>query len=328
MDSSSGITAAICSRDRPELLRRALASLERLDPLPDELLVIDNAPSDARSFALVTKEFPKVRYVREDIPGLDFARNRALAESRYSVVAFLDDDAVADTGWCAGFAAAFQDQPKLGACTGRIEALEVRTESQRLFEANGGFSRGTDPIRLPKDMDRPLYSHKAPAIAWAVSIGCGASFAVRKEAVTAIGGFDIALDLGAVLPGGGDLDILWRLLDAGYELLYQPEALAWHEHRRDMASIEQQLVGHQRALLAFLAKSLVRARPGRRGEIAAFLLWRLIKPAARLVRRVYGRDPLPARLLARMCWNCWVGVTRYGPAQREAARRIAKAGAA
>jgi GT2 family glycosyltransferase len=321
---SEGMTAVICTRDRPDLLRRALASLTRLDPAPSELLVVDNAPSDERTAVLVASAFPSVRYVREPVPGLDFARNRALAEAAFPIVAFIDDDAVADPGWSAAFLSIFRERPDVAACTGRVEPLEVETESQRLFEANGGFSRGPDPIRLPEDLAHPLHSRSAPAIAWAVSIGCGCSLAVRKEAVLAIGGFDNALDLGAVLPGGGDLDILWRLLDAGHGLRYQPEALAWHEHRRDMASIERQLVGHQRALLAFLRKSLRHARSENRWRIASFLVWRMVKPVVRLCKRAVGRDPLPAALLARMCWNCWIGALfAYGAAEREARRRLA-----
>jgi glycosyltransferase involved in cell wall biosynthesis len=323
--ADAGITAVICTRDRPDLLRRALASLMRLDPPASELLIVDNAPSDERTATLVAREFRSVRYVREAVPGLDFARNRALVEARFPVIAFIDDDAVADPGWIAAFQSVFRDRPGVGACTGRVEPLEVETESQRLFEANGGFSRGLDPIRLPDDCALPLHGRAAPAIAWAVSIGCGCSLAVRKDAVLAIGGFDDALDLGAVLPGGGDLDILWRLLDAGHGLEYQPDALAWHEHRRDMASVERQIVGHQRALLAFLRKSLRQARPENRWQIAAFLVWRLIKPLVRLCKRAVGRDPLPTALLVRMCWNSWIGgIFAYAAAQKEAKRRISR----
>jgi GT2 family glycosyltransferase len=319
-----GFTAVICTHNRPDLLRRALASLVALDPPASEILVIDNAPSDEQTFSLISREFPSVRYVREDTPGLNFGRNRAIAESRFPIVGFLDDDAVADRSWCGTFKSRFERRGLLAACTGRVEPLETETESQKLFEANGGFSRGLAPIRLPADMARPLHGRRAPAIAWSVSIGCGCSLAVRREAILAIDGFDNALDMGAVLPGGGDLDILWRLLDAGYELEYQPEALAWHEHRRDMASVERQLVGHQRALLAFLNKSLKAATPRTRRSIAVFLLWRAIKPLVRLFRRLVGRDPLPARLLMRMCWNCWIGaIFSYRSAQKEAARRMA-----
>lgn len=317
-----GLTAVICTHNRPDLLKRALASLVALDPPASEILVVDNAPSDDRTQRLVMGEFPSVRYVREGKPGLNFARNRAVAEGRFPVLAFLDDDAVAHPGWCEAFRARFSERSALGACTGRVEPLETETESQRLFEANGGFSRGLDPIRLPADMARPLHGRRAPPIAWSVSIGCGASMAVRREAVSAIGGFDEALDMGAVLPGGGDLDMLWRLLDAGYELEYQPDALAWHEHRRDMPSVEGQLVGHQRGLLAFLSKSLKQSRPENRRDIAVFFIWRMVKPVVRLFNRLLGRDPLPVPLLLRMCWNCWVGATcSYRAAQKEAERR-------
>jgi GT2 family glycosyltransferase len=322
--TATGITAVICTHNRPDLLRRALASLIALNPPASEILIVDNAPGDDRTRTLVTQDFPSVRYVCEKTPGLNFARNRAIAESHFPLLAFLDDDAVADAGWAGAFAARFDADPTIGACTGRIEPLETETESQRLFEANGGFSRGLEPIELPAAMAQPLHGHRAPAIAWSVSIGCGASMAVRVEAVRAIGGFDDALDMGAVLPGGGDLDILWRLLDAGYSLEYRPDSLAWHEHRRDMKSVQRQLVGHQRAMLAFLRKSLSTSSQPQRRSIAVFLIWRMVKPAIRLLKRFVGRDPLPAPLLLRMCWNCWIGALfSYAAARREADRRLA-----
>ena len=91
----------------------------------------------------------------------------------------------------------------------------LETEGQRLFEANGGFSRGSARVRLPDDAARPLHGRSAPLIAWAISVGCGCSYAVRRDAARALGGFDEALDLGAVLPGGGDHDLLWRALQSG-----------------------------------------------------------------------------------------------------------------
>lgn len=317
----SDITAVICTRDRPELLRRALTSLVALDPPASEVLVIDNAPSDARTRDLVAEHFPSVRYAREEAPGLNFARNRALQESRYAIVAFMDDDAVADAGWCGALLAALCERPDLAACTGRVEALELATASQRLFEANGGFSQGLEPIRLPQDVALPLNGRRAPAIAWASRMGCGCNMAVRKDAVLAIGGFDTALDLWPVAPGGGDIDILWRLLDAGGQLEYRPEALVWHEHRRDMAGMERQMIAHQRGTVTFLTKSLRNARPQTRLPIAVFLAWRLVKPATRLFKRGLARDPLPARILIRIWWSCWVGLISYGRARKEAARR-------
>ena len=45
-----------------------------------EILVVDNRPATEASRDLVARRFPQVRYIREEVPGLDFARNRALFE--------------------------------------------------------------------------------------------------------------------------------------------------------------------------------------------------------------------------------------------------------
>jgi GT2 family glycosyltransferase len=142
-------------------------------------------------------------------------------------------------------------------------------------------------------------------------MGSGVSFAVRREWALEIGGFDDALDLGPFLPGGGDHDMLWRMLEAGREAIYEPAALALHEHRREREDAHRQIIGHQRALAAMLAKSLGTSRGRRRAGIALFLAWRLVKPGARIVRRAFRRDPLPAAALLDMWVNCWQGACGY-----------------
>jgi GT2 family glycosyltransferase len=314
------VSAAICTRGRPEQLRRALHSLCEQTSPPAEILVIDNAPPDGRTQRLVTAEFPSVRYIREEVPGLDFARNRALAESRQEVVAFLDDDAVADVGWVAATEGVFRESERIAICTGRVDALSLDTEGARLFEANGGFARGARRIRLPADRGR------TPLIAWSIGVGSGCSLAVRRRTIREIGGFDEALDMGPALPGGGDLDILWRVLDAGWEVVYEPAVQARHEHRRDFDAAVTQIVEHNRSLIAVLTKAAASARPARRPGIMAFLLWRLAKPGVRLARRAAGRDPLPAAALLRLWWGCLRGLGTYPAARRLA--RVRAAGAA
>jgi GT2 family glycosyltransferase len=315
------LTAAVCTHDRPELLARALESLMSQTNPPAEILVVDNAPSSDATRALVTRRFPSVRYLVEPVPGLDFARKRALDSASHEVLAFLDDDAVAASDWAGALRGVFEADPTVAVCTGRIEPLSLSTPGQRLFEANGGFSRGTGRIRLPDDAGRPLHGWRAPLIAWAVSVGCGCSYAVRRSAVRELGGFDEALDLGAPLPGGGDHDLLWRALGAGHAVIYEPTALAWHEHRPEVDAVCDQIVGHQRAVLAFLAKHLVSAGRGGRPALVGYTGWRLAKPGVRLVRRAIGRDPLPARVLLRMWWNCWLGLVVYPRARRLARQR-------
>jgi hypothetical protein len=79
--SAPSITVAICTRNRPELLRRLLGSLLPQLAAPHDLLVIDNAPSNSTTRDLVRSEFPAAVYVVEHAQGLDFARNRALRKA-------------------------------------------------------------------------------------------------------------------------------------------------------------------------------------------------------------------------------------------------------
>lgn len=310
------LTVAVCTRDRPEELRRALASLAAQVQPPAEVLVIDNAPTDGRTRELVEREFSGIRglrYLEEPAAGLDFARNRALAAALGDVVAFLDDDAVADPGWTRAMLEPFQRDLKVAAVTGCVLPFALETDGQRVFEANGGFSRGEREVRLPRDVGEPLHGRPAPLIAWAVSVGSGCSLAVHRWRMLALGGFDEALDLGPELPGGGDHDALWRLLDAGWTVVYEPAARARHEHRRELRAACAQIVGHQRALVAFLVKTFGNARGRRKLEVLAFLLWRLVKP---LVRLLTPGDPLPLGTRARMLLHCWRGLWSYGAARK------------
>ncbi len=81
---TSQVTVVICTRDRPRELARALASLAAAGG-DAQLLVVDN--SRDHNAAPVCERFP-VRLVHEPRPGLDIARNRGVAESRTSIVAF------------------------------------------------------------------------------------------------------------------------------------------------------------------------------------------------------------------------------------------------
>jgi GT2 family glycosyltransferase len=305
------LAAAICTRARPDRLRRAIASLVTQSTPLAEILVVDDARLWEADAVAVASSFKGVRYVRGTGSGLNIARNAALANTRAPIVAFLDDDAVAAPDWSTHMLAAFED-PAVGACTGRVEPLALDTPGQITFEANGGYARGRERIELPRDARRHrLHGLPAPLIAWAVSIGNGCSLAVRREAALQISGFDEVLDNGEDLPGGGDHDLLWRLLGNGWKIVYEPRSQAWHEHRALENDAIAQIADHQRALVAFLMKSLSHARVRTSLPIAAFLAWRLVKPGLRLARRLVGYDVLPARALLRMWRECWHGISAY-----------------
>jgi len=331
-ESAPYLAAAICTRNRPEGLRVALASLQDQGPALREIVVVENAPAPSPAVAQVVEEFreasrgePSLRLELEPIEGLDFARNRALDAASAPVVAFLDDDVQVAPGWAEAFIAVFQDNPGVGLCTGRVLPLSVEAPGQQIFEANGGYDRGTESIVLPPGTEERLAGRRAPLMAWAVSVGNGSSLAVGRDAALELGGFDEGLDMGRFLPAGGDHDMLWRILQAGHQVQYVPGALAYHDHRREAREAYDQIVNQQRGLVAMLTKGALTTRGKNRLGAWTFLLWRLLKPGARLVSRTLGRDPLPYSVIFRMWWHCLRGPLSYPQGQQEARRRRLKA---
>jgi GT2 family glycosyltransferase len=324
-DPAVSIAVAVCTRERPEQLACVLDSLTRQTLSAERVIVVDNAPTSPRTAQLVRERHPACRYVVEPVQGLDFARNRALRTCDTSVLAFTDDDVVLSPDWIEATARVMAESPRIAACMGRVRALAPSTPGSLLFEANGGFDRGDRRIDLPPGAGPRPPGWPRPLIAWSIGIGCGASMALRRDAALAVGGFDEALDMGAALPGGGEVDMLWRLLDAGYQVVYDPGVLAWHEHRATRDDAERQILGHNRATIAMLTKELGRARGAGRLPIAAFLLWRLVKPFVRILKRLAGRDPLPLPTLVRLVAAVWRGLAAYPAARALAADRKAAA---
>jgi O-antigen biosynthesis protein len=120
------VTVAVCRRDRTAQLAECLASLCQLDYPTLDLLVIDNAPSSPVTAQLVRACYPQVRYVCEARPGLNWARNRAIAEARREIIAYTDDDVVVDRGWVRVLAGVFAEEAEAMAVTGLVVPLDWR----------------------------------------------------------------------------------------------------------------------------------------------------------------------------------------------------------
>lgn len=316
--SFPSLTVAICTKDRPDNVTRCLTELQKLK-IPDnftniEILIVDNAPSDDQTKEVVRK-FAGVRYVRELKVGLDFARNRVLKEANTELIAFLDDDVVVDRQWLLGLIEAWTENPDAGAFTGMVLPYELETEAQILFELRGGFGRGFEKIRYGKILvDNPLY----PCGAGIFGAGCNMAF--RRELLLKIGGFDEALDTGASLPGGGDLDIFYRVIRAGYPLIYEPCYLVYHQHRREMAQLRRQYWSWGLGFMAFVVKSSEND-PSQRSKFRALVQWWFKDQFLQLIKSLLGKNILsPDMILAEL----WGGIQGLLGAYQRSQQRTAK----
>ncbi|MFI7500586.1 glycosyltransferase [Streptomyces sp. NPDC049687] len=252
-------TVVIATRERSEQLAHALDSLLAQDHPDFEILVVDNAPvTDATRDLVMRKYAERVRYVTEPVPGLAVAHNRGIEAAHGEVIAFTDDDVVADPRWLTELTAPFAADPRLGCATGLILPARLRTPAQVLLESHGGFAKGFAPRTYdPADppADEPLFPFTAGRF------GSGANMAFRTDVLRAVGGFDPATGAGTLARGGDDLYGFVRVLAEGHRLHYTPYALVWHHHRETWRDLETQAYGYGAGLTAYLTAILVN-RPG------------------------------------------------------------------
>lgn len=246
------ISVVLCTRERPDDLAGALASLRTIDYPDFEIVVVDNVPAtDATARVIAAAADPRVRRVIEPVAGLSNARNAGLRAARHDIVAFTDDDVVVDPHWLHGLARGFGRADDVSCVCGMVPSGELRTATQAYFDQRVSWAATLAP-RTYSLADPPT---DLPLFPFQVGIyGTGANFAITRGAAFAMGGFDEALGAGTSTKGGEDIDMFFRLVAAGHTLVNEPAAIVWHRHRSDGGALLVQARGYGLGLGAWLTK--------------------------------------------------------------------------
>ena len=319
LDRWPHVTVAVCTRNRTAQLAECLDALVALDYPADQLdlLVVDNAPGDRATEELVRLRYPKIRYVREPRPGLDWARNRAVLDARGDIVAFTDDDVSVDPRWARAIARVFVQEPDAMAVTGLVVPDAIDVEPQRLFEQYGGFGRGFTRKYFQVDVtggESAARSHGGTG-----KFGTGANMAFRKVVFDRIGLFDPALDVGTPTNGGGDLEMFFRVLKNGHMLVYEPAAIVRHRHRREYEQLRTQLANNGIGFYAYLVRSANAYRDERHAFLYLGVWWFWWWNVRRLLASFKPQgQAFPRDLILAELRGCFTGLRRYAPAKTQA----------
>lgn len=297
--SAPSISVIVCTRDRPESLERCLRSLFCCSRAPEEIVVVDNCPSSDAT-RRIAERFPQVNYFLEPTPGLDVARNTGIRHAHGQILAFTDDDVIVHPDWIARLAECFSDS-QVTAATGLVLSAELETEAQGLFEQHWGFNRGYRVLTYDARYFAKLKPWGVPA--W--HIGAGANMAFRREVFDRVGNFDVRLDVGAA-GCSGDSELWYRLLAAGLVCRYDPRAIAFHYHRKNMTELRRQMYYYMRGHTAALLIQFARHRHW--GNLARLFLLLPLYYAKLSVQGLRRGFPPRHRLIPTECAGCISGI--------------------
>lgn len=256
--AAPSISVVVCTRNRPDRLAECLRHLERQEYPRFEVVVVDNAPASDAIRAVVQGWARPVehRYVVERRGGLSWARNAGAAVASGDVIAFLDDDEEPDSHWLAGLAGGFARGGDIGCVTGMILPTRLETPVQEWFEWCGGHSKG-------RGFSPAVFSRHGPQspLFPLPPFGAGGNMAFRRDVLSRIGGFDVAMGAGTPARASEDTLALTLVLLAGYRIAYEPAALVRHDHYAEPDDMRRQLRGYGTGLTAYYT-ALLRHRPG------------------------------------------------------------------
>ncbi|GLY30205.1 glycosyltransferase family A protein [Kineosporia sp. NBRC 101731] len=233
------LSVVICCRNSASTLAGTLESVAAQEyPGWWETVVVDNGSRDAtvevaQGFA---GRLPNLRVLRVPEPGFQAAAlNHGIAQSTGEVIVFVDSDDLTAAGYLEKMARVLAAVPYAG---GELEVGRLNPP----------------PVRARRDLLQSrhidVFCDYRPAVV-------GASMGVRREAIARVGGFDEAL------PTQHDLDLSWRLAEAGVPATFVPGAVLHYRYRPGSRETFWQERGYGLGEVVLYRKFRARGMPGR-----------------------------------------------------------------
>lgn len=228
---SLSVGLVIPSRDDARALVATLHGVLSNDSVA-EIVVVDDGSRDATrvheavdaaATANAGPDGPSTRIIRRDRSGgPGAARNTGWPVLDTDLIVFVDTDVIPEPGWLPLLICHFGD-PLVAAAAPRVCAPDPAPDASlldRYESVQSPLDLGSVPARVAPD-GRIRYVPTATLI-------------VRRDALNAVGGFDESLRYGE------DVDLIWRLCEAGYSVRYEPGAQVSHANRESWVQFVRQ----------------------------------------------------------------------------------------
>lgn len=179
--ADQSISVIICTRDRSVDLVRCLKSIESQSVQPSDVVIVsgssDSCPTD------IENQFPslQINIVECFEHNISKSRNVGMANTPCGIVLFIDDDAIAHSGWIAAYQALFEESADAWIAGGPVFDSRENPCVHEFYQ--GTITSFGSQLPVCPSIDQRKESPYRPTVK-------GCNFAIRRDKVQGIGGFD------------------------------------------------------------------------------------------------------------------------------------------
>jgi glycosyltransferase involved in cell wall biosynthesis len=215
------VSVVVAGYNGARTLEACLASLLALNYPDYEIILVDDGSTDTTPE--IAGRFPTVRYLAQTNQGLSAARNAGIAAATGEIIAFTDSDCRADPDWLYYLVQDLLNGDWVGLGGHNFLPPEDSLVAAAVMASPGG------PAHV---MLTDLEAEHVP--------GCNMAF--YKWALQAVGGFDPVFR-----KAGDDVDLCWRLQQAGHKIGFSHAGFVWHYRRSTVRAYLRQQAGYGEA---------------------------------------------------------------------------------
>ncbi len=214
--SNPAISVIVCTYNRVEYISLCIDSLLSQTFKDYEIVVIDNNSSDGTLELIKNNYHGKIKIINESNQGLSFARNCGLKNASGDIVAYIDDDAIADKDWLAAIYDTFTNYPEAACVGGRIFVKWIVEKPEWWIPELDEIFNNQDYGKDTRYLNYPQFPF-------------GTNISFKKNVILEFGGFNTNLGrIGNKSSSGEEQYLCFQLYQDKHKLVYNPKIFVHH----------------------------------------------------------------------------------------------------